>query len=302
MSVITRAQHPAASWPGVKSWFGQSYEEWEPIWSQIYDSSPTSKSYEESIEDVPFGLLSTKTESGGILYDQTHQGYTQRLTQVTYALGYKVTLEEILFNQYEEISLKRAGRLARSVRETEETLHAQIFNRAFDASYTYGDGTTFISSAHPVDGANQSNAADVDSDLNEAAIEDLVIKVRDTKDARGLRISSMARRLIVHHNNMFESTRILKSTLQNDTANNAVNALKQMNIFSDGVVINPYHTDTDAWFIQTQCDDGLVHYTGLEATFDKDNEFDTKNACASVVCIFSHGFNDWRCLFASQGA
>ncbi len=301
MSTITRAQHPAASWPGVKSWFGSSYDEWDPIWSQIYDSSPSNKSYEESIEDVPFGLLSTKTETGGIVFDQTHQGYTQRLTQVTYALGYKVSLEEIIFNQYEEISLKRAGRLARSVRETEETLHAQVFNRAFDGGFTYGDGATFISNNHTTDDGPQSNAIDTDADLSEASIEDLVIKVRDSKDARGLRISNMAKRLIVHHNNMFESTRIVKSALQNDTANNAVNAIKQMNIFSDGILINPYHTDTDAWFIQTNCEDGLVHYDGLQATFDKDQEFDTKNACASVVTIFAHGFNDWRCLYGSQG-
>jgi len=56
---------------------------------------------------------------------------------------------------------------------------------------------------------------------------------------------------------MFEAERILKSTLQNDTANNAINALKSTGMFSGGVKVNHYLTDTDAWFIRTNCPDGM---------------------------------------------
>ncbi len=302
MSTITRAHHPAAAWPGVKDWFGVNYDDWEPIWTQIYDQETSNKSYEESVEEVPFGLLSSKNETGSLVYDTTHQGYTQRHTHITYGLGYKVSLEEQLFNQYEKLSLKRAGRLAKSVRETEETIHARPFNYAFDDNYTYGDGVRFISTAHPTDAGNQSNALAVDADLSEASIEDLVIQIADAKNARGLRFKNMPRRLIVQHANMFESTRIVKSVLQNDTANNAVNALRSMNIFPEGILVNPYLTDTDAWFIQTNCDQGMVHYTALPPTFDRDQSFDTKNACASVITIFSEGFDDWRCMYGSAGA
>ena len=302
MATITRAQHPAASWPGVKSWFGMNYKDYESKWSQIYEDQPSSQSYEESIEEVPFGLLSTKNEAGGIVYDMSHQGYTQRHTHVTYALGFKVSLEELLFNLYEKLSLKRAGRLARSVRETEEVIHAQTFNRAFDTNFTYGDGTTFLSTSHPTDSGNQSNRLTTDADLSEASIEDLCIQIADAKDSRGIRFNNMAERLIVQHANMFESQRIVKSVLQNDTANNAVNAIKLMNVFPKGILVQPYHTDADAWFIQTNCDNGMIHYSALPATFDRDQEFDTKNACASVVIIFSAGFDDWRCMYGTQGA
>lgn len=304
MSTITRAAHPAAAWEGVRKWFGVEYNRREPIWPQIFETRTSTKSYEESIEEVPFGVLSTKTESGSIVYDSTHQGYTERLTHVTYALGYKVSLEEMLFNKYEELSLRRAGRLARSTRETEEIIHAQIFNRAFDSNYTYGDGTTLISSSHPTDAGNQTNTLAADADLSEASIEDMLIVVEDAKDARGIRIGNKARRLIIQHANMFEATRIVKSVLQNDTANNATNALRAMNVFPDGILVNQYHTDADAWFVQTDAggDTGLVHYSALDATFDKDNEFDTKNACASVVTIFSAGPENWRGLYGTQGA
>jgi hypothetical protein len=302
MATITRAQHPAAAWPGVKDWFGVTYKDYPSKWAAIYANEDSKQSYEESIEESPFGLLSTKNEAGGIMYDVTHQGYTQRHTHVTYALGYKVSLEEMLFNLYEKLSLKRAGRLARSVRETEETIHAQVFNRAFDSNFTFGDGTTFLSTAHPTDSGNQSNRLTTDADLSEAAIEDLCIQIADSKDTRGLRFNNMPRRLIVQHANMFESQRIVKSVLQNDTANNAVNAIKLMNVFPEGILVWQYLTDADAWFVQTDCDNGMVHYTALPATFDKDQEFDTKNAAASVVIIFSCGFDNWRCMFGTQGA
>jgi hypothetical protein len=302
MATITRAQHPAAQWPGVKDWFGTSYKDYQPRWRAIYEDQPSSQSYEESIEEVPFGLMSTKSETGSIVYDISHQGYTQRHTHITYGLGFKVSLEEILFNLYEKISLKRAGRLARSARETEETTHAQDFNRAFDSNFTFGDGATFLSTSHPTDSGNQSNRLSTDADLSEASIEDLCIQIRDAKDSRGLRFNNMPRRLIVQHANMFESTRIVKSVLQNDTANNAVNAIKMMNIFPEGILVWEYLTDADAFFIQTDCDNGMVHYTAMPATFDKDQEFDTKNACASVIAIYTHGFDDWRCMYGTQGA
>jgi hypothetical protein len=221
---------------------------------------------------------------------------------VTYALGYKVTLEEILFNQYEKLSLKRAGRLARSVRETEEILHARDFNRAFDSNFTFGDGATFLSTSHPTDAGNQSNRLTNDADLSEASIEDMCIQIDDSKDSRGLRFNNNIRRLIIQHANRFEATRILKSVLQNDTANNAVNAIKAQNVFPEGNLVWRYLTDPDAWFVQTDCENGMVHYTAMDAEFDKDLEFDTKNACASVVTIFTHGFDDWRCCFGTEGA
>jgi hypothetical protein len=302
MSVITRAQHPAAAWPGIKDWFGMNYKEWESVWTQIYEDNPSSQSYEESVEEVPFGILSTKTEGGSIVYDTSHQGYTQRHTHVTYGLGYKVTLEEMLFNQYEKLSLKRAGRLARSVRETEEILHARDFNRAFDTNFTFGDGTTFLSTSHPTDAGNQSNRLTNDADLSEASIEDMCIQIDDSKDSRGLRFNNNIRRLIIQHANRFEATRILKSVLQNDTANNAVNAIKAENVFPEGTLVWRYLTDPDAWFVQTDCENGMVHYTAMDATFDKDQSFDNKNACASVITIFTHGFDDWRCMWGTEGA
>ena len=302
MSTITRAQHPAAAWPGVKRWFGLEYKQHDQIWSRIFEVMSSDKAYEEDNETVGFGLLSTKNEAGGIVYDTSHQGFTKRYTNITYALGYQVTMEELMDNLYTKLSFKRSGRLARSVNETLETIHANVFNRAFNSSFAGGDGVSMISAAHPTDAGNQSNILATATDLSEAAIEDLCIQIRNAQDARGLKISNMPKCLLVANENMFEATRIVKSVLQNDTANNAVNAIRVMNMFPDGIIVNPYFTDTDAWFIKTDCPDGLTHYNRMSPTFDQDNDFDSKNLKASVCMRFSAGHTDWRQIYGSAGS
>lgn len=302
MSVITSASHPKALWPGVKRWWGLEYKKHEPIWPKLFIKLTSDKAYEEDVETIGFGLLSRKDQNGAIVYDTAQQGTVSRYNHITYGLGYQVTLEELRDNQYEKVSFKRTSRLARSVYETEEVIHANVFNRAFNTSFTGGDGKAMIVSDHPNANGSQSNVLTTAADLSEASLEDLAIQISDSVDSRGLRFSNKPRTLLVPNALQFEAHRIVKSVLQNDTANNAINVLKMLNTFSGGIVVNPYLTDTDAYFVTTDCDDGLTHYTSWEAEFDKDNDFETKNLKASVTIRFSCGWTNWRAIFGSPGA
>jgi len=303
MAVITRGNHPKASWPGVKRWWGVEYKRHEPIWPKIFESFTSDKQYEEDVEEVGFGMLSTKDEAGAINYDTAHQGATSRYTHITYALGFVVTMEELQDNQYEKLSFKRTSRLARSVYETEEVIHARVFGRGFNSSFAGGDGVELFSAAHPTDAGNQTNIITA-ADISETAIEDMVTAIGNSKDSRGMKFKNSPRLLIVPNAGWFEANRIVKSVLQNDSANNAMNVIKATNVFPEGIVKNPYldDFDTDAWYIQTDADEGLTHYTRMEWAFDKDNDFDTKNAKASVIGRFSAGWTNWRGIWASQGA
>lgn len=258
--------------------------------------------YEEDVEDVGFGLLSTKNEAGGIDYDTAQQGATSRYLNITYGLGWQVTMEELQDNQYEKLSFKRTSRLARSTRETEETIHWNIFNRAFNSSFTGGDGVQMIVATHPTASGNQSNLLTTAADISEASIEDLCIQIMGSVDSRGLKFMNKPMRLIVSKEQMFEANRIVKSVLQNDTAMNAVNVIRMLNIFPKGILTSVYLTDTDAWFIQTDCPEGLTHYNRMPWTFDQDNDFDTKNLKASVIGRFACGWTNWRQIWGTPGA
>jgi hypothetical protein len=300
--VITRASHPKALWEGINTWWGIKYNKHEPVWKKLFDVKTSTKSYEEDAETLGFGLMSVKDEGGGISYDTAQQGTVSRYTHVTYALGYQVTMEELQDNLYEEVSFKRSERLARSVYETEEILHALTFNRGFTSGFNGGDGVPLFSASHPNMNGNQSNLLTTAADLSEAAIEDMVIQIKASTDSRGLKFSNKPRLLMVPDALEFEANRIVKSVLQNDTANNAVNVIRANNTFPEGILVNTYLTDPDAWFIRTDAPEGTKHFTRMAATFDQDNDFDSKNLRASVLQRYAFGWTNWRGWWGTPGA
>jgi hypothetical protein len=300
--IITTGNHPAALWPGVKAWFGTSYNDKPLMANQVFEVETSDKNYEEDVELKGFGLAPVKTEGASIAYDSQIQGYTKRYTHVVYGLGYIVTQEEMEDNLYEKVSKSRAKALGRSMRQTKEIVAANVFNRAFDTNYLGGDGKPLISTTHPSDAGNQSNRLTVDADLSEASLEDALTQMMNATDAKGLRINLQGMKLLVPSNLAFEATRILKSNLQNDTANNATNAMKSMGVLPDGVMVWPYLTDPDAWFIITDAPDGLKMYNRRPLSFDKDNDFDTSNAKAKATERYSVGWSDWRGAFGTPGA
>lgn len=300
--VITTGNHPKALWPGIKAWWGRSYNEHPMEWPDLFERDGSEKAYEEDVQVTGFGLAPKKPEGSGIAYDSETQGYTSRYTHVAYALGYIVTYEELRDNLYETVSRRRAQALAFSMRQTKETVLANVYNRAFNSAYTGGDGKELLATDHPTLSGNQSNELAVAADLSEASIEDMIIQIMGATNDRGLKISLMPQTLHVPRQLVFKANRILKSTLQNDTANNAINALKATNSLPGGTKVNHYFTDPDAWFIRTNAPRGMIHYDREPASFDQDNDFDTKNAKACSYERYSAGWTDFRGLYGSAGA
>lgn len=300
--VITTGNHPKALWPGMRKFWGRTYSEHPMEWKQIFEEKSSEKAYEEDTEVTGFGLAPVKTEAAAISYDSESQGVTKRYTHVVYGLGYIVSKEEMEDNLYEEVSKKRIKALAFSVRQTEEIVGANVLNRAFNSSYIGGDSKEMIATDHPTLSGSQSNELTTAADLSEASIEDLCIQIMNAKNSRGLNISVMPRKLIVPPNEAFNAERILKSASQSGTANNDVNAIKSMGIFPDGSAVNHYLTDTDAFFILTNCPDGLMRFNRRATAFTNDSDFDTENAKAKATVRFSVGWTDWRGIFGTPGA
>ena len=298
---ITTGNHPKDLWPGIKAHFGHKYNEHVVEWKDIFDEQTSDKAYEELVETTGFGPAAIKAQGGGATYDSTMQGYTARFTHVAYALGYIVAYEELKDNQYEDVSKSRSGSLAFSMRQARELVGANIMNNAF-TSGTGGDGQYLCVATHPTRSGSQSNLLTTAADLSESSIEDLIIQIMGAKNNRGHQIHLMPQKLIVHRNNWFEANRIMKSVLQNDSAQNAINVLKATNAIPGGIVMNHYLTDTNAFFIKTNAPDGLTSFTREATSFTKDNDFDTKNAKAMAYERYSFGWGDWRGVFGTPGA
>jgi hypothetical protein len=302
MAVITTGSHPKALWPGVKKFFGTKYAEKPMICDQVFAWEGSDKAYEEMVEATGFGLAAIKPEGGSITYDDRNQTGVSKFTHVVYGLGFKVTREAIDDGKYLELALGSAQSLAFSMRQTKEIVCAGVLNNGFDSAYVGGDGKELFATDHPTRYGDQSNELAVAADLSEASLEALAIQIRNARNSRGLKINLTGRKLIVPPALMFEAHRIVKSNLQSGTGNNDANAMREMGIFPEGIMVHDYLTDADAFYITTDAPTGLHGFNRRGVELSNDNDFDTENACAKATMRFSVGWADWRGVYASAGA
>ena len=301
MSVIVTGNHPKVLWPGVKAWFGAVFDKHVEQYSKVFEVVNSTKNYEEFVQMTGFGLAPVKDQGDGVSYTSHTQGWVKRFVHVVYGLGYKVTREEREDNQYSEVSNARAAAVAFALRQTKENVHANIFNRATSGSYLGGDGVALLSTGHPKNGGGTfSNKLSTASDMSQQSLEDLTIQVMAAEDDKGNKISLMPQQLLIPPQLVYEASRILKSTLQSDTAENATNVLK--GVFPGGIVVNNYLTDTDQYFITTNAPRGLYSIQRRAVEFTKDNEFSTENALAKGTERYSAGWVEPRCVYGSEGA
>jgi hypothetical protein len=304
MAVVSTQTHPKLLWPGLKALWGDLfYKEWEPEYSQYLDVVDSSQAFEEYQGIAGLGLVPEKTQGQNLAFDAEKQGFNKRAVNVSYALGTQVTIEEINDNLYMKKATERTAMLRRSARQTVEVVSALQLDRAFNSSFTGADAKEMCATDHPnVSGGTFSNELTTAADMSETAIEDLTIQIMQALDDRGNRAQLMPRKLICHTNDFYRAHRILDSTLQNDTANNAINVLRSQSIIPDGILASHYMSNNDDWFIKTDCPYGMMFQWRQRPMIDEDNDFATKNFMCSVFMRFVPFWVDPRGVFGTPGA
>lgn len=302
MAVINTGSFAKALWPGVNAWYGKAYAEYPVEFEKLFEKYTSNKNYEEDVGLSSFGLAIQKPEGSPITYDQERQGFTTRYTHAVFALGFIITREIMEDDLYDVVGQNKAQGLAYSIRQTKEVLGANVYNRAFNAAFTGGDGVSLINASHAnVAGGTWSNQIGTASDLSEAALEQAVIDIAGFTNDRGLRIAVKPKCLVIPYNLMFEAQRILRSSGRVGTDNNDINALNNMGMFKE-LIVNHYLTDVDAWFIRTDVPNGMKYFERRADGFDMDNDFDTENAKFKASFRASWGWTDPRGLYGSAGA
>lgn len=305
--IITTGAHPKFLWPGVKAIWGNAYDKWPEQWRLLVNQvSPSDMAYEDVVQDTPFGLAPIKPQGQGMYFEANVQGYTTRAVHITYALGYGVTMEENDDNLYLKSSGARAPANAFSQRQTRENVVANVLNNGFNSALqVIGDGQAFFSTSHPfTNGGTFANRPTVGADLAEVTIEDGLIAIANFRDDKNKQVFVRPQQLIVGRQNEYNASRILDSIYQNDSANNAINAIRAMNALPKGYTMNVYLTDANAWFIKNDIPtgSGFVFYERMPVTFDQDNDFGTKNILAASITRFSVAVSDPRCFWGNPGA
>ena len=302
MSAITTGSFAKALWPGVNVWYGKEYNEYPVEWDKLFDKFTSNRAFEEDVGVSSFGLAAVKPEGSPISYDSERQGFITRYNHVVYALGFIITREMMEDDLYDVVGQRKAQGLAFSMRQTKEIIAANVYNRAFNSSYTGGDGVSLINASHPaVAGGTWSNQIGTAADLSEAALEQACIDIAGFTNDRGLLIGVRPESLIISRYMPFEARRILGSDGRVGTDNNDLNAIKDMGMIPK-TIVNHYLTDTDAWFIRTNVKNGMKYFERRADAFDMDNDWDTENAKFKATARYSFGWTDARALYGSQGA
>lgn len=304
---ITTGSVAKLMYPGLNRVYGHTYSEKPKQCSEIFETKGSTRSFEEDMGITGFGLPSIKGEGLAVTYDEENQAYVTRYQHLVWAMGFIITEETIDDDLYHVVGQRRSAGLAYSMRQGEEIVSANILNRAFNTSYLGGDGSTLIastgagSSTHPYySGGSWTNGPTVDVDLSEAALEQAKIDIDDFRDDRGKRMQVNIKQLVIASSNQFNAKRILGYSERTGTAERDGNAMYTMSTIPK-VVVNNYLTDADAWFVQTDCPNGLTKYERKAMKFAVDNDFDTSNAKFKVSHRYSLGWTDPRSMYGSEG-
>ena len=299
---ISRAQLVKELEPGLNALFGLEYKNYENQHTQIYSIETSDRAFEEEVMESGFGEAPVKTEGAGVSYDQAQEVYTARYTHETIALAFSLTEEAVEDNLYDRLGARYTRALARSMAQTKQIKAAAILNGAFTTSIG-GDGVVLCATNHPtLSGPNLSNTLTTAADLSETSLEQSLIDIAAFTDERGLKIAVQGLKLIIPKELQFTADRILKSTLRSATADNDINAIRNMGMVPQGYTVNNFLTDPDAYFIKTDAPNGMKMFTRVSLKTGFEGDFDTGNVRYKARERYSFGFSDPRGMFGSPGA
>ena len=285
---------------GVNAVAQTEYNQWDPLYAKFLSIESSDKAYEIDVSMAGIGAAQLKPEGADIQTEGEQQLYSTIYQNRVYAKGTIITYEAIKNNQYQNMMEKGGRLIARSLREAEELVSHDLINDGYDSGVTFGDGVSLFNTAHLLKNGTFSNMRSTYAQLSEASLEDACISISKYKDPAGLRINMKTKALLIPVDLEFEAMRILRSSLQNDTGNNAINALASSGKFPGGIIATPYLSDAGAWTVCTDVMDGGKFFRRMDPEFRSDNsDTNTLNYRHVGITYFSVGNTDPRAFYGS---
>jgi hypothetical protein len=300
---ISRSQLVKELEPGLNALFGLEYNKYENEHAEIFNTEASDRAFEEEVMLTGFGSAPVKNEGAAVTFDQATESFTARYTHETIAMAFAITEEAIEDNLYDRLAARYTRALARSMANTKQVKAANVLNNAFNSSFAGGDGKELCATDHPIaTGGTFANELSVAADLSETSLEQSMIDIAAFVDERGLLISTQGRKLIVPSELQFVADRLTESAFRVGTADNDINASRNMGMIPEGYTVNNYLTDPDAFFLKTDIPNGFKLFQRSPIRTSMEGDFDTGNVRYKARERYSFGFSDPRCVFGSPGA
>jgi hypothetical protein len=195
--------------------------------------------------------------------------------------------------------------LARAGRYKVENDAIAIFNGAFSQDFGGAagsgkskiyDGKALCAADHPLlSGGTASNL--VTGALADTTLKQAIILGQSQKDEAGKIIQMNFDTLVVPPALQFLAQELLKSPYKTGSNVNDINTLKD----EMKIVVNPFLSDTDAWFIMDSKRHQLNFFWRVKPEFKRDEDFDTLVAKYRGYMRYSFGCSDFRGIIGSAG-
>ena len=297
---ISRAQLVKELEPGLNALFGLEYKNYANEHAEIFDTETSDRAFEEEVMLSGFANAAVKPEGQGVTFDDAQETYTARYTNETIALAFAITEEAIEDNLYDRLASRYTKALARSMANTKQVKAAAVLNNGFNANFAGGDGVALFATNHPTLAGTFSNELTVASDLNETSLEQALIDVAAFTDERGLKIAAQGTKLIIPSALQFTADRLMNSAGRTGTADNDINAVRNMGMVPQGYTVNHYLTSNKKWFLKTDVPNGLKHFVRAPIKTSMEGDFDTGNVRYKARERYVFGFSDPRGIFGSN--
>ena len=298
---ISRAQLLKELVPGLHAIFGTEYNRYENEAAVLFDEEKSNRAFEEEVLFPGFGEASVKFEGAPVNYEDTGEGWVARYTNETVAMAFAITEEAMEDNLYDKLSTRLTKALARSMAAAKQTKGANVYNRAFTATYTGGDGVTLCNTAHPLqDGSTQSNRFTTASELSETSLEDALIAIAGLTDDRGIPVALQAKTLHIPRQLVFVAERLMASPYRVGTADNDVNAIVSKGMIPGGYFVNHRFTNAKHWFLRTDVPNGMKHFMRTPVSTAMEGDFETGNVRYKSRERYAFGWSDWRAVYGSN--
>jgi len=273
------------------------------IWRDIFSIKTSDRKFERVMSVTGMQDVPEKGEGAPYTTDLITPGWTKDFIHTEFGMMFEVTETALEDDQYDQLS-QYARWMMLSARIVEEKRAALLFNNGYTTELS-PDGVSIFNSAHVLKaGSNGRNQLSTAADLSATSLETALIDLQtETKDEAGHLVAPInSLTLYIPPALEFVAERILKSTLRPGVADNDVNALKRR---TWNIVINPYLTDTDAWFVlaSNKNQHGFLSYTRVPMSM-KPRQIDSRTGNLLYPIRFrrSWGVKMWQGAFGSVGA
>lgn len=273
------------------------------IWRDLINVKTSDRKFERVMSVTGVGDIPEKGEGAPYTSSVIRPGWTKDFIHTEFGAMFEVTETALEDDQYDQLAQNGRWFMFAS-RVVEEKRAAILYNNGFTTEQS-PDGVSIFNTAHVLKaGGTARNRPSTDADLSATSLEQALIDLQtETKVEAGQIVApATSLTLVVAPANEFQAHRLINSQLRPGVADNDINALKKRNW---SVVVNPYLSDPDAWFVQdsNKKRHGMTSYTRVKLSMPAPRtDPRTGNRMYPVRWRRSFGCSFWQGLYGSVGA